>query len=281
VWVVALVAGLTSLLVLGLAVWTAWGLATLRYEVTPGGVLVTYGPSRVEIGRDEITRLYLLERPTGGRRIAGSSLPGLKQGLWAFNETGRISLYATTTADLVVIETADRTWGLSPADPRAFLEAAGTASGGPTRAFAPARPKEGGGAAWVAVLFGVALLVTATGLGTVVYLRRVAGTIGYELGLDALRIHGSWRPIVIPYRDITGVSIESPPGLPLRVAGISLPGLHWGAYSWKSVGPGLRLYATRLSPLVVVRTGKRRTYGLTPERDAEFVAELRRRIGER
>ena len=274
VWLLTLLTGLATLVVLGLSIWTAWGRATLRYDVTPAHLAITFGPSVVEIDRDQVRQVSLVERPTRGRRHVGTNMPGLKQGTWSFEETGRITLYATTTDALVVIETADRKWGISPEDPQAFMAA--VASGG-SGTFAPVRQSATGG---VVMLFVVSALLIATTVSISVFLRRLAGTMRYEIGPDALRIYGGWRPIEVPYRAIESVSIENPSGVPLRIAGVGMPGLHWGPHQWKAVGPGLRLYSTRLKPLVVVRAG-RRTYGLSPERDTEFVDELSRKIRRR
>src|SRR5690606_34345928 len=125
-----------SLVVVGLSVWTVWGLFTLRYDVTQADVVITFGPTVVEIDREQITELTLIERPTRGRRHVGTSITGLKQGLWSFEETGRITLYATTTSSVVVIATTDGKWGSSPADAHGFLSAV---EGGEPGTFDPVR----------------------------------------------------------------------------------------------------------------------------------------------
>jgi hypothetical protein len=52
----------------------------------------------------------------------------------------------------------------------------------------------------------------------------------------------------------------------------------WGSFSWRSLGPNVKLYVTRLQPLVVLQTGGR-TVGLSPEDAEGFARELKRRIG--
>src|SRR5690606_25304645 len=128
----------------------------------------------------------------------------------------------------------------------------------------------------VMTLFFGALMIVLT-VGFTVYMRRLSGGIRYELAKEALLIYGSGRPVEVPYSSLETASSESPSGMPFRVMGVSLPGLHWGNYSWKQLGPGLRLYATRLKPLVVIRAGKR-TFGLTPQDDKGFVEALQRKI---
>ena len=270
-WILVALLGVTSLLVLGLTVWTVWGRSSLHYELTPSHVVIAFGPTVVEIARDEITELTLIERPTRARRLVGSAMPGLYQGLWSFEETGRIVLYATQRQPLVVIETADGKWGINPEDPESFVAAV---ERGATGTFEPVGASAAGG--YVIMFAGVALILGTT-FGVGMYLGRLSGGIRYELGPDSLRIYGSWRPVDIPYRDIKSVAIENPGGIPARMWGVAMPGLYWGVFAWKAVGPGLRLCATRLKPLVVIRTGQR-TYGLSPEDDAGFVEQLQRRI---
>lgn len=254
-----------------IAIRTAWGAATMVYEVTPSHVVITFGPDVIEIPRNELIGVQVIEEPTRGRRIVGTSMPGLKEGSWSFAETGRITLYATTTHPLTVLETPERKWGISPDDPSAFVDAVNS---GDARVFDPVAASSSSGIVAILVLSGLSVLLV---VGVVIHMRRVAGTIGYELGPDDLLIHGSFRPIRIPYKSISSVSIEEPTGVPFRTMGIGLPGLHWGSFSWKALGPNLRIYATRLKPLVVVRAGSR-TIGITPEDDQGFVEALKRMV---
>src|SRR5690606_24932594 len=103
---------LLALVLVGVIVYSAWGGATLSYALTESGVEIVYGPSHVHIPREEITGVQVYERLSGGRRLFGTALPRLRQGLWSFNETGRITLYASTTDGMVVIETAGGRWGI-------------------------------------------------------------------------------------------------------------------------------------------------------------------------
>lgn len=254
-----------------IAVSTTLGARTLVYEITPSEVVITYGLKKTRIDRSEMIAVELIERPTRGRRIFGTNVPGLKQGRWSFEETGRITLFATSLTPLLVIETESGKWGISPQEPQAFLEALET---GATGEF---QPVPGGGAGPLIALLLIVLLTAGIVVGLIVYVFRVGRNIAYELGDDGVLIHGSWRPVRIPYEKITGVRIANPDGVPWRLFGIGMPGLHWGSYGWKQAGPNLQLYATRLKPLVLISAGAR-TFGITPEDDERFVEELKKRI---
>lgn len=273
-WFFTILMGLATILVLWVSIRMVWGIGTLRYEVTPTEAVIVFGPSVIHIDREHITEITHLEGPTRGRRLVGTSTPGLKEGSWSFAETGRITLYATTTRSLVVIETADRKWGISPEDPQGFIDAVRT---GQAAVFDPVQVSSTGSVLFGFFMSALILLVTA---GVVLYMRRLATGIGYELGPDELIIHGSWRPIRVPYNSIESVSIENPPGYPVRYMGTGMPGLHWGSFGWKQLGPNVKIYATRLKPIVVVRTGNQ-TIGLSPEDDTGFLKELERMVGKR
>lgn len=267
----SIVIGLVALAVAVLGIQTIWGVGTLRYEVTPTQAIIVFGPKVTTIDRESIVDVSYIESPTRGRRLFGVNMAGLKQGSWSFAETGRLSLYATTTRQLVVIETDKGKWGISPSDPEAFIHAL---EAGQPGTFEPIAQSAGGGMALIVIMM---LAISAFSFILIGWLRRMARTMAYELTEDALVIHGSWRPIRIPYRSIDAVRVETPTGRPMRVVGTALPGLMWGSFSWSSVGRNLRLYTTRLQPLVVIQTGSG-TVGLSPEDAQGFANDLKRRI---
>lgn len=270
--VLGISAGVTVFVVLLLA-GTLRSAANLEYRLTPTHVIIDRGRDAVQIARSEIVAVELIEEPTGAFRRFGTSAPGVKTGSWYFDQTGPITLWATTYRPLVVIETRERKFGVSPADPEAFIQALRDGAGGN---FPPVSV-EGGRSGLITLSVVLSLLtVGATGF-LAVYLLRLVRSMGYELGPDHLVIRGGLRPVRIPYKEITAVERKEPQGSPLRIAGSNLPGLYWGKFSWSAVGPNLKLYATRLSPLVVVRAGKR-VLGLSPEDEDRFVQELSKRI---
>lgn len=255
---------------IALMVYTIWGALTMRYDVTPRGLTIHFGPSRIEMARDEITEVEIHASLTRARRRFGTAFPGFYQGRWSFAETGPISLYATSLDTLVVIETERERYGISPEDPAAFLRA--LEAGEPAQFSAVSRD-----AAWGLSALGVGLLIILLLSVVIVGQSRVRGRIAYELGPDVLVIHGGLRPITIPYATITSARIDSPQGWPWKSFGTSVPGLHWGSFSWKQAGPNLKLYATRLRPLVLISCG-RKTYGISPEDPEAFLAELQKRL---
>lgn len=271
VWLLLGILGLVTALLVWLIVDSVRTVGTLEYEVTPTQVTIVHGGSQEQIDRDEIVAVQVIERPSGARRLFGTSLPGLKAGRWSFTETGHITLYATALSPLVVLETAERKFGVSPEDASGFVTAV---EQGMVGTFAPVSV-EGGAELVVLIIFLVLSILFI--LVLVLFLVRLARTLGYELGPDDLVVHGGLRPIRIPYKTITGVEEANPKGYPVRIGGASMPGLYWGRFTWRDVGPRLSLYATRMKPLVIVRT-ERRTYGLTPEDTEGFLRELERRI---
>lgn len=263
----------SSVIALGtalLVIYTIWGAASMRYEVTPAAVTIHFGPSHIEIARSEIDQIQIRPALSRARRHFGTAFPGLYQGRWSFAETGPVDLYATTLKELVVIETNTQRFGISPDDPRAFQEAV---QSGTRVQFSPVKSD----AVWALGALGIFFLGTTLIAAVLVLQVGVPRRMEYELGPDALVIHGGLRPILVPYAKITDVKVESPAGRPWKLLGTSVPGLYWGSFSWKQAGPNLKLYATRLRPLVLILSGKN-TYGLSPEDPETFLAELTKRL---
>jgi len=246
----------------------------LQYEVTPEALRIRSGFSTKEIPLDAVTAVWRPETLSGGGRMFGTAAPGLRTGRWRFNETGRIELFATYLDDLVVMDTADGRYGVTPADPDGFVRALGERT---PATFAPA----GGGARipgalWVLVLvIGIAAVLTVYVLGLA---GRFPQRLRYELGPDGLTIRTGFRPVRVPYRDVERVELASPKGFPLRIYGTAVGSLLWGKFRWPAAGPNLYLYCTRLKPLVLLHLRNGRTIGITPEEDERFVAEFRKRM---
>lgn len=262
------------LITLGIAlltVRTVWGMLSLAYEVAPGSVTIHYGPSDTIIARNDILQVRVETELNGLRRIAGTSMPGVYQGRWTSDTTGPITLYATSRRPLVVIETADRRYGISPEEVEDFVAAVN--SGAPGR-FSPV---ESNSALALAALSLFPIFVLIVMMFVFSSLRRIAERMAYELTGDALLIHGSSRPIHLPYSEITDVRLESPKGIPYQMGGVALPGFYWGACSWRGTGRHLRLHATQLRPIVLIEKG-RFTYGISPREPEAFLAELKRRL---
>lgn len=276
-WTWALVAlmGGVLLLMLYLVGNTVWGAANLRYTLTEQHLVVRYGYKLEQIDRAAITDSFQLE-PTRGRRVGGTGLRRLQQGWYTFAETGRIKLYSTTTRPLTVLETRSGKWGISPAEPEAFLKALAESR---TGTFEPVPGAfTFANLAFLLIVGGLAgILVPAGVILLMITVRRGSRILSYTLDQQGIEIRIAWSRVRLSYAQIESVEIASPRGFPFRTFGTSMPGLFWGSFAWKQAGPGLRLYATRYKPLVLIRTGKA-TYGVTPEEDERFVADLRTRI---
>jgi len=270
-WVGKIVLLLLALLIIGTSVRSFWGGATLFYEITPSELVISFGPQTTTIDHDLITGVTVIEEPSEARRIVGTSVPGLKEGRWSFAETGPITLFATDVQPLTVVESEAGKWGINPADPAGFKAALESRQSG---RFSP----QSGDNPWRLIVLA-AIPIVGIGVTGTAWLRltRIAREIGYELGPDTVRIYGGSRPIEIPFSSIKDVKLASPAGRPARLFGTSIPGLYWGAFSWRSVGRRLRLYATQLDPLVVISTGDR-NFGISPKDADRFVDDLKGRI---
>ena len=251
----------------------AIGASTLTYQITPDEVVIVFGPSTSRIEREAIQEVQLLDRPTPIRRarIAGTSVPGHHLGHWTFEETGRVMLYATTLQSLVLLETENQKWALSPQDTEGFVAAL---RGGGTGNFAPVPTKSRLGLFVYALLPPV--LLAAVGY-PINYMLRVRRCMGYELAPDEMIIHGASKPVVLPYTHIDSVEIAEPQGTPQITRGLALSGLYCGSFSWRNVSQNLKLYATRLRPLILIKSGDV-TYGLSPEEPERFIAALNERL---
>lgn len=272
-WLLFVPISLVMLLVLGITVKNLHGALTMNYNVTAGGLEIRYGITTERIPADQIRRIWTLEQPTGVVRTFGTSTAGLKQGRWTTAETGPILLYATTLRPLLVIETEQAKFGISPADPQALTAALDEGRPG---SFAPLRVDGSLAGLWVPIWLTLLLPVLLwVVLGKVF---RFPKALQYELGPDGLVIETGWRPITVRYGEIEGVAIAEPKGWPLRLYGTQVTGVLWGKFSWRPAGKNLYLYATRAKPLVLVQLAEK-TIGITPADDEGFVAALQRRLG--
>lgn len=251
---------------------TAVGASNLRYELTQTELIIRFAGAPTRIARSAITEVQTYDDLTGGRRLMGTAVPGLYEGRWSFNETGRITLFASTTDRIVVVKTPDGTWGLTPAEPAAFVSAL---KGGDTGTWAPVRGKT----PWLFMgpFFAFILLAVGAASAMLIYYIRLPGTIRYHLTEEGVVIEGGRLRVALPYGEITRAEVVSPPGTPLRLFGAHLPGLVWGTFSWKGLPGKLRIYATQLKPLVVITAG-RVTYGISPAEQERFIAELQKHI---
>jgi len=268
-----------ALAVAGLA-FAVWGMTnalggslTMRYELTAQSLEIPFGLSRAHLERSAVTRVQRMTL-TGGSRLFGTSLPGLQQGRWRFNETGPVQTYTTLQQKqpVIVLFASPEPFVISPADPEGFLKAWN--SGG-TGVFKPVPSN-----AWVSASIGVGVigLLTVILVPLFISFAQAPKRMVYELDDQELVLRLSWfSKARIPLQSIRSVRVDSPKGHPLRLWGGDVPGFYWGRFSWKAVGRNLRLFATELRPMVFIET-EDRIYGITPAEREEFVADLNQRL---
>lgn len=251
---------------------TLMGASNLRYELTQSDLIIHFAGEPTRIDRSAMTEVQVYDDLTGARRLVGTAMPGLYEGRWTFKETGRITLFASTTDRIVVVRTADRTWGITPADPVAFV---GALKGGQTGSWQPVRGQR---PTLLMGAFALFILLTVGGASAIlIYYMRLPVTIRYHLTDDGVIIEGGRLRVVLPYREITRADVVSPRGYPWRTFGAHLPGLVWGRFSWKGLPGPLRIYATQVKPLVAITAGTV-TYGISPAEPDRFLAELQKQI---
>lgn len=250
-----------------------WGARNMGYQIEDGNLVITYSWRSESIPLSELQSIEVIE-PTGLVRVGGSSVPGHYSGRWRSRETGPLRLYATRLDSLVLLKTAEKAWGLTPTEPAAFVSA--------LKSGTPGRFPVSGSGSPLAVAAPMLLLILVMVPGMVYILRliyRFPKALTYELGADALVIETGWRPVRVPYREIESVEETTLKGWPVRMVGSELKGVHWGLFAWSAVpGKRIRLYATQLKPIVLIRAGKG-NFGLSPADPAGFVQALQERIG--
>ena|GEM_PF-1208186 len=269
IWFILVLTGLTLVWAGWLMIRTVWGVNDLHYTLTETTLEISYGPTQVEIPRNEILSVEQVA-VSGGKRLFGTALPGLQEGAWTFPETGRVELYSTEPELLTVVQTPTKKYGISPADSAGFISAV---EGGGTGRWDPAPTQAGR----VAVVMSV--IVLAIIIGTIVLLAAIAvgaKNILYVLDSDGILIQMGWMKARIPYKEIEALEKASPQGSPIRTVGAAMPGLYWGTFYFRKEKLRLKIYATQYRPLVLIHAGKS-TYGLNPADADGFIAEVSRR----
>jgi hypothetical protein len=118
--------GLASLVVLGLggaALFFAVILPTMKYVVTEAQVILSCGPFRWKIPICDIQTV--VEKNVGWLPISeGWKLPGYALFKIDCADVGTVRMCATSlTRRILLIQTADDLWGITPADPEGFVAA--------------------------------------------------------------------------------------------------------------------------------------------------------------
>src|SRR5690606_8152041 len=269
VMVIVLLAGLGAP---ALILHEAWAFSTLNYRVDDQGVKVHHGLRRIVIPKEAITDVTVHETAPRMGRIAGTSLGGYRVG-WFSGPWGRIYLVAVGRGPLVVLETTlgagpgqeGRRYGLTPADPEAFvarLEQTGIGpqgGAGPDSAdgeaiFPPAQVA-GSSPARQFLILGAAVMVPLVGASG------LAGGFGgggarllrYILDAEGITIQSRWLKKHLPWETITDIRPFADKLHGWRMLGVSVPGYYIGSFRFINLG-NAQVYATRLTGPGVILT---------------------------
>lgn len=260
----------------------AWGLAPRAFWI---------GGDRLRIERP----LFAVDIPLALIRAAGSLPDGSFRGsikvagtaglfgyygrFWS-RSLGAFRLYATRRTGLVVVDTADERFVISPDRPERFLEVLRQRAPAAARAFAetPVAPRPmprrtlAGLAALVAL---VPVVVGGILLGVWAWSPRAVTVEDGEIHVERKLAPA----LVIPLGDVRSAERLAPEhGRFWRVAGTSIPGgVRYGHFRSRELGE-VRLYAWRSDSYVLLETVDGRVI-VTPDDPEAFVAAVRAGAG--
>lgn len=240
--VVLLAVGIVPFVFLGV---TLWRMSPTRYEVAHGLVTIHSGDPLVGgkvVRLSDITDARMVPL-TGGKRVAGTALPGLCAGRFSYADLGLVWQATACKGQGLVLRARTESLPivLSPPDAGTFLRALKT--GEPLSVTLPA-PR-------VRSLRSIMLvvgLVTMLGLGPLALLLTLGpGRMLYRIGDGHLEVRtifstNRWR--------LAGLSARSyePTGV-RRVIGTAAPGYYTGLF--REAGESTRVYATQLEDVVL------------------------------
>lgn len=205
-------------------------------------------------------------RVSGGKRLAGTALPGYCKGWFTYKELGKVWQVTDCGEEVVFLAFAsgDRVL-LAPQDPQAFLAALTSRQGTsfPLRGPAPLRRD-------VSWRFGVLLLLPIVlAVGVIALVLKGPERLAYALEPGTLVVRTFARIKRFDLEAATAQIFE-PPRL-ARLAGSAVPGYYVGLF-WCQGRP-LWVYASHRQRGVLVE-GKKRVF-ITPENEEAFLAMLR------
>jgi len=201
------------------------------------------------------------ETVRGRSRLRGTGRPGYCEGLFRYENLGKVRNATTCVASVVVLR---RSRGLpvvlSPDDPDGFIEALRTHTPGSFPTTIPAEPVTG---VWL-----LAKIMTLSLLLVPFFLLRIKG-ITYVIEDGRLKIRGpiGWSNFSLANRSAR----KHTPKRLIRVFGAGAPG-YWAGY-FRGDGGSLRVYATRRSDGVVLEGSPR--IWVTPTDPDGFLEALR------
>jgi hypothetical protein len=256
----------------------AFALAPRGYALQPGSLRIERPLRAIEIPLASIRGAWTL--PDGGLRgalrVAGSGgLFGYYGRFWS-KGLGAFRLYATRRTGLVVVDTAEERFVLSPEPPERFLDVllsrAPSASRAPSDA--PPRPRQmpRNVKVWLVALVALVPIAVATIFAAIWAFSPVAAQVeGGEV-----RIERKLAPaVVIPVVEVRRVERVAPQYVRRlrRVGGTAAGAVRYGHFRSPELGD-VQLYAWRSDGYVLLDTDEARIL-VTPDDPDAFVAQVR------
>lgn len=266
-----------SALLLSIALLTAhllWVPHRVHYAIARGVLTVTAGAppflNRHVVALDDIT-LAEAHDLVGGRRVAGTSLPGYCFGTFHYRQLGRVWQATDCGSRTVVLKVRglDRPMVLSPTDREVFLTAVRERNeyrGGP----APAPPVQG----WERLFLVLPLVALAVALMIPVIVVWGPTRLAYRISPDAVEVRRLLRTRRFPIAGCT--ARRHHPKVGIRLWGTAMPGYYTGLF--RADTTATRIYATTLKDGVLIEGDRLRLF-LSPEDPDAFLDALRERTG--
>jgi hypothetical protein len=262
----ALVLPLVVILPLGALGALILGISQASYSIAGGELVVRSG--EMFSGERTIPLASITEaRPVmlhGGRRTAGTALPGFCAGRFSYPDLGTVWQVTTCSGRAVLIEAQNQPQPvvITPPDPADFVARlrAGTA----TEIVLP--PPDKGPLRVIAMVVGPVTLLSILMVSALLLLG--PGRMRYLVGDGALEVHTLFGKKRWPTAGARARA-HTPEGI-LRVAGTGAPGYYTGIF--REGGQSTRVYATDLSRVLLFE-GEQRVI-LSPEDRVEMLRAL-------
>ncbi len=264
--VLAVVFPLIVLGLLGGLFAVVFGLTPVRYTIDDGALVVHSG--ELLAGKRTLPLADIKEARVvtarGGRRIAGTALPGHCTGIFSYPDFGSVwqATHCGANAVLVTSAPGERPVLITPPDPALFVAA--LHAGTPTSITLP--PPDTGPVRTVLLLFGGAGVVTVLMVSAVLLLG--PSQMRYRVGDGVLEVRTLFGRQSWP---IAGAHARAhTPEKLRRVAGTAAPGYYTGRF--RESGQGTRVYATEVERVVLFEGADRVI--LSPEDRVAFLRAL-------
>ncbi|HSL19810.1 MAG TPA: PH domain-containing protein [Methylomirabilota bacterium] len=249
------------------AAWLVWAPHVVELAVDDGRLDITTGPSLLGGSRSiDLAAVASVEevRLRGGKRVAGTALPGYCVGRFSYPELGRVWQATDCSRDVLVLRRdGEPPLLLTPPDRGRFLAALETGAG-----YREAQPPPDPGAGFLAVKVLV-LLAPLVGLVVPVVFFVAPARLRYRVEPGALvvtTVLGSRR------FESTGCRVRRHrPRVGMRLWGTGAPGYYTGLY--RMDGTNTKVYATSVDEGVLLEGEKVRVF-VNPDNEATFVEAM-------